>query len=64
MIKKQFKFKKGIEDWKTWIKVTDFIFNYFVRKRKSNFKSAKLKTDYIIDVSIYPKKEQQPKEKQ
>lgn len=51
-IEKHFNFKKGLEDYKTWSKVNDFIFNFFHNKRRYTYRIAKLKTNYKITVII------------
>lgn len=49
---KTFKFKKGLEDFKTWSKVTDFVFDFFIKKRIRRYQRNNLRKNYKITVKI------------
>jgi len=51
-MKKIFRFCKGRLDFDTWIKVSDFVFEYFTKKRRNKFKPVTLKTNYKITIII------------
>ena len=51
-ITETFIFLKGEDDWKTWSRVNDFIYDYFTRKRNAPYKVLELKKNYRIIVSI------------
>lgn len=49
---KEFKFKKGCEDWKVWDKPSDYIYAEMIKKRGVKSKMGEIKKPILVKITI------------
>ena len=49
---KEFKFKKGDEDWKVWDKPSDYIYAEMIKKRGVKSKMGEIKKPILVKITI------------